>query len=318
MIWLIGCKGMLGSELAAQLTEKKMNWVGTGEEVDITVPDKLEKFIQSTETETFRQSGPRLSPNERRVRWIINCSAYTAVDKAEDEPDRARAVNTDGVLNIARAARNHGARLIHISTDYVFDGRSGTPYREDDRKNPSGVYGRTKSDGEDAVMSAMTQYYILRTAWLYGFDGRNFVYTMVRLLNEKDEIRVVSDQFGTPTLTCDLAAAILKLIEKSDGATELIGKNSSPSYGIYNFTDAGETSWFDFANRINEIGKKCGRVTHDCRISACTTQEYVTKAVRPAYSVLDKSKITEALRIKIPAWQHSLEQFMKSPRFSVK
>ena len=318
MIWLIGAKGMLGTHVARLLTEKDLFWTGSGSEVDISNPAAVENFITSTETNYYLSSHKKFSnPKERKINWIINCAAYTAVDNAEDNEEKARAVNTTGALNLARAARNHGAKLIHISTDYVFDGTAKVPYTEADKKNPTGVYGRTKSDGEDAICSSMSQYYILRTAWLYGFYGKNFVYTMTKLFNSKDEIRVVEDQFGTPTYCGDLASAILMIIEKSEKATSIFGKNSAPAYGIYHFTNEGQTSWFDFAKKIYAIGKKCGRVTKDCTITGCTTAEYGAKAPRPAYSVLSKEKIQKELRIKIPDWEQSLKEFMSDKRFEI-
>ena len=200
--------------------------------------------------------------------------------------------------NIARATRKIGAKLIHISTDYVFDGTGSVPYTETMEKKPLGVYGVTKAAGEDAVEKEMTQYYILRTAWLYGFDGKNFVYTMTKLMNDRDALNVVSDQKGTPTCAMDLAAAIIKIIETSDKAPGLFGKKSAIPYGVYHFTNLGETTWFEFARRIYELGKKYARIQSDCSVNPCTTEEYPTPAKRPAYSVLDKSKIQNAFRIK--------------------
>ena len=164
-------------------------------------------------------------------------------------------------------------------------------------------------------MKEMTTYYIIRTAWLYGFDGKNFVYTMTKLMNSHDQIRVVNDQFGTPTYAPDLAAAILRFIEKSENAKSFFGKNSAPAYGIYHFTNEGQTNWHEFASEIYRLGRKYGRITNDCRVDACTTEEYGAKVQRPAYSVLSKAKISKALKIKIPEWQVSLEKFMKSERF---
>ena len=210
MIWLIGCKGMLGSEVAKQLDEKKLPWIGTDREVDITDPQALEDFTKKIETAAYFPS--ELPRENRKINWIINCSAYTNVDKAEEEPDLAEKLNADGPLNIARTARSIGAKLIHISTDYVFNGNGTSPYTEEMQKEPLGVYGRTKAGGEDAIMKEMTTYYIIRTAWLYGFDGKNFVYTMTKLMNSHDQIRVVNDQKGTPTYAPDLASAILRII----------------------------------------------------------------------------------------------------------
>ena len=313
MIWLIGCKGMLGTEVARQLDEKKAHWVGTDKEVDITDPNALSAFEKSVETSSYLDT----TSTDKHIKWIINCSAYTNVDKAEEEPELADKLNNLGALNIARTARSIGAKLIHISTDYVFGGNGKSPYTEDMDKNPLGVYGKTKSDGEDAIQKEMTQYYILRTAWLYGFDGKNFVYTMTKLMNSRDEIKVVNDQKGTPTCAVDLAATILKIIEKTDGATEAFGKHSAPTPGIYHFTNGGETTWYDFAGEIYRLGKKYGRINKNCKVEPCTTEEFGANVQRPAYSVLSKDKICKELKIKLPDWKISLEKFIKSENFKM-
>ena len=313
MIWLIGCKGMLGSEVAKQLDEKKLPWVGTDREVDITDPQALLDFTNKIETAAYFPSD--LKKADRKIQWIINCAAYTNVDKAEEDTELAEKLNTIGPLNIARTARSIGAKLIHISTDYVFDGQGNQPYTEDMPKAPLGVYGRTKAAGEEAIMKEMNTYYIIRTAWLYGFDGRNFVYTMTKAMNGHDSVRVVNDQKGTPTYAPDLAAVILRFKEKSDNAKSFFGKNSAPAYGIYHFTNEGATTWFDFTKEIYRLGRKFGRITQECTVNPCTTEEYGANVQRPAYSVLSKEKISKALKLKIPEWQNGLEKFMKSERF---
>lgn len=319
MIWVIGSKGMLGSEIIRQLAQEGIPYVGTGSELDIADPQALENFVNATETASYYSShNSENSKDSGKIRWVINCAGYTAVDKAEDEGDKARAVNAAGPLNIARTARAHGAKLIHISTDYVFDGRANIPYAENAPKCPAGVYGLTKSEGEDNVAAQMTQYYIIRTSWLYGFDGHNFVYTMTNLMNTHDTVKVVNDQRGCPTFCGDLASAVLRFIDKADNATSFFGRNSAAPYGIYNFTDSGDTTWYDFARTIYQYGKKYGRITQDCTVQPCSTAEYPAKAVRPAYSVLSKNKIEKELKIKIPSWESSLEKFMKSDRFSVR
>lgn len=314
MIWLIGCKGMLGSEIAKQLDENKLNWIGTDKEVDITNPQALTDFVSSIDRNSYFPADLPLA--ERQIKWIINCSAYTNVEKAEEDVELAEKLNATGPLNIARVARSIGAKLIHISTDYVFGGKGTSPYKEDDEKNPLGVYGKTKLAGEVAIQKEMNTYYIIRTAWLYGFDGKNFVYTMTKLMNSHDSIKVVADQFGTPTCAVDLAATVLKFIEKSTKAKTIFGKNSIPSYGIYHFTNEGQTSWHEFAQAIYELGKKTGRVTQACQVNSCTTEEYGAKVERPAYSVLSKEKISKELKIKIPDWKVSLEKFLKNERFN--
>ena len=313
MIWLIGCKGMLGSEVARQLDEKKLPWVGTDKDVDITDPQALFDFTNKIETAAYFPSD--LKREDRKIKWIINCAAYTNVDKAEKEPELAEKLNSTGPLNIARTARAIGAKLIHISTDYVFNGKDNIPYTEDMPKDPLGVYGKTKAAGEENIMKEMNTYYIIRTAWLYGANGKNFVYTISNAMNNHDSVRVVNDQYGTPTYTPDLASVIIRFIDKNDNAKAFFGKNSAPAYGIYNYTNAGKTSWYDFACEIYRLGRKTGRISSDCKIEACSTEEYGAAVERPAYSVLNKDKISKALKLKIPDWENSLEKFIKNNDF---
>lgn len=318
MIWLIGCNGMLGREVAKQLKEQGLLFTGTDREVDITEPAALENFSK-TLTTSFYSLDSNLSDSEKKVDWIINCSAYTNVDKAEEEVELAQKLNTEGPLNIARMARKLGAKLIHISTDYVFGGSDNktVAYTENCPKAPLGVYGKTKALGEEAIEKEMVQYYILRTAWLYGFEGKNFVYTMTKAMNTRDDVKVVNDQKGTPTCAVDLANAIVTIIMKSKKATGLFGSKSAPAFGIYHFTDEGETNWFEFAQYIYKFGRKYKHITKDCQVNSCTTQEFGAKVERPAYSVMSKEKIKKELNIKIPDWKKSLEKFMKDKRFNL-
>ena len=198
--------------------------------------------------------------------------------------------------------------MIHISTDYVFDGTGTTPYTEDMDVKPIGVYGQTKADGEKSVIDSGCEYYIFRTAWLYGYDGKNFVYTMLKLMESKQELSVVSDQKGTPTFAGDLANCVIKTITS---------KNQIPC-GIYHCTDLGEITWYDFACEIYKQGKATGKLSNECKINPCSTDEFPTKAKRPAYSVLSKKKIQQALGIALPMWNESLNVFMNSPLFSIK
>lgn len=319
MVWLIGDKGMLGSEISRQLTENKIQWIGSDKEVDISNSTELRKFALShgpAANTTGLTVKKRKVPE--KITWIINCAAYTAVDKAESDEEMAEKLNVEGPLNIARVARELGAKLIHISTDYVFDGNSKVPYTEEDPKNPESVYGKTKAEGERLIEKEMTLYYIIRTAWLYGFDGKNFVYTMTKAMNSRDEVKVVNDQKGTPTCAVDLAQTIIRIIDSSEKAPLLFGKKSALPYGIYHYTGSGETTWFEFCSKIYEFGKKYGRITKDCDITPCLTEDYPTDAKRPVYSVLCKDKIMSSLKIKIPTWEESLEKFIKNPRFEVK
>lgn len=289
MIWLIGNKGMLGSEIARQLTENKIDFVGTDIDVDITSYDALSTFAKN-----------------KSIKWIINCAAYTAVDLAESNVELATKLNATAPGNIAKVAKEINATVIHISTDYVFDGTGDSPRTEDMEIAPIGVYGVTKADGEKSVSENAEKYYILRTAWLYGWAGKNFVYTMLRAMNKNPAVKVVADQKGTPTFAGDLADVILKIISK---------KNPIP-YGIYHVTDLGETTWWDFTKEIKNQGIDAGYLQNkDCVVNSCTTEEYPTPAKRPAYSVLSKEKIQKALGITLPQWQESLSVFLKSDLF---
>ena len=292
MVWLIGCKGMLGTEIARQLKNSNIDYIGTDIDVDIT---KLEVL------EDFANKNPKID-------WIINCSAYTAVDKAEDDKDFANLLNNIGPKNISSVAKKINAKMIHISTDYVFDGTGNIPYTEDMDVKPIGVYGQTKADGEKSVIDSGCEYYIFRTAWLYGYDGKNFVYTMLKLMESKQELSIVSDQKGTPTFAGDLANCVIKTITS---------KNQIPC-GIYHCTDLGEITWYDFACEIYKQGKATGKLSNECKINPCSTDEFPTKAKRPAYSVLSKEKIQQALGITLPMWNESLNVFMNSPLFSIK
>ena len=288
-IWLIGCKGMLGTELSQLMEKSGISFVGTDREIDIADAAALRQFAAQI-------------AKKQTVGWIINCAAYTAVDKAEDDAENCRRLNTLGAGNIAACAKSIGARLIHISTDYVFDGTFRRPYREDDSTNPIGVYGLTKRDGELAVLENNPGSYIIRTAWLYGKHGNNFVHTMLRLMNERDEVKVVDDQRGSPTWAFDLASAVLALINS--------GKDI-PS-GIYHYTNEGDITWFDFAKEIFRQGREQGRITKDCAVKPCASAEFPAKVKRPAFSVLDKGKIKAELGLKIPDWKKSLSEFFKN------
>ena len=280
---------MLGSEIARQLTENKIDFVGTDIDVDITSYDALSTFAKN-----------------KSIKWIINCAAYTAVDLAESNVELATKLNAIAPGNIAKVAKEIDATVIHISTDYVFDGTGDFPRTEDMEIAPIGVYGITKADGEKSVSENAKKYYILRTAWLYGWAGKNFVYTMLRAMNKNPAVKVVADQKGTPTFAGDLAHVILKIISK---------ENPIP-YGIYHVTDLGETTWWDFTKEIKNQGIDAGYLQNkDCVVNSCTTEEYPTPAKRPAYSVLSKDKIQKALGINLPQWQESLSVFLKSDLF---
>lgn len=271
MYLITGSNGQLGTELKSLLTNAIAADVNT---LDITDAQAVKDFILKNNVDT-----------------IINCAAYTAVDKAEDEENLATKINVDGPRNLAQSGAK---RVIHISTDYVFDGTAHVPLTPYDKTNPVSVYGRTKLLGEKAVYDNAPQAYIIRTSWLYSPYGNNFVKTMLKLGHEKRSINVVSDQIGTPTYAHDLALAIVALIDKTNDKTFAQKK-------IYHFSNEGVCSWYDFAANIMKFSNL------DCKVNAIPSSSYPTKALRPFYSVLDKSDIKKDLGIEIPNWQDSLE-----------
>jgi dTDP-4-dehydrorhamnose reductase len=284
MIWLVGSKGMLGTEVFQRLSARNVPHIASDLDVDITDPAAVELFV----------SGKPLS-------WMINCSAYTAVDRAEKEREKAFRINADGVANLARLAGVKGAKLIHISTDYVFDGTKEEAYEEDDPPCPTGAYGASKYEGEQRIMEAAPSHFLLRTAWLYGLNGNNFVYTMLKLFRERDEVRVVADQWGSPTLASDLAEVILRLVA-----------GNSRAFGIYHYTNEGRTNWFDFAREIQRQAHQKGLLDREIRLVPIATDQYPTPAQRPANSYLSKEKIKMAFNITIRPWQEALADFMNA------
>jgi dTDP-4-dehydrorhamnose reductase len=307
-LWLIGSRGMLGTELSLLLERRGIPFTATDREVDITDPAALDACAEGA--------------LRGRLGWIVNCAAYTAVDKAEDDVEACRSLNTLGPANIARTAKKFGARLIHISTDYVFDGRgiplaggSFRPYREDDPTNPTGVYGLTKRDGERRVLENNGDSYIIRTAWLYGEHGNSFVHTMLRLMNEREEVKVVNDQRGSPTWAADLSGAILSLMGARAVSSGGPGPQSSSAQtsapGLYHYTNEGAATWFDFAREIYRQGKRLGLIQRDCAVLPCTSAEYPARVTRPPWSVLDKTKIKAALGLHIPPWEESLQRYLE-------
>ncbi len=236
--------------------------------------------------------------DETRPGLVINAAAYTAVDKAESEPDQARTVNELGPAILAAACAARSIPLVHISTDYVFDGSKTSPYLEDDPVSPPGVYGRTKAAGEEAVRHFNPQHIILRTSWIYGPDGTNFLKTMLRLAAERDEIGVVGDQYGAPTHAADFASALL------DVALQLQNKPSEIRWGTYHLAGSGATTWHGFAAEIFRLASQNGRKTPT--LNEISTRDYPTPARRPAYSVLDQTKIGKAFGVKMPDWRDSL------------
>ena len=227
------------------------------------------------------------------IDYCINCAAFTAVDKAETEKETAFLINADAVAVLAKICFKNQTQLIHISTDYVFDGTSKQPYKETDNTSPASVYGQSKLQGEELAIKHCPSAIIIRTAWLYSSFKNNFVKTMLRLMKEKDSINVVSDQFGCPTYCADLALALMQVIES--------GK-SKENPGIYHYTNAGTTNWYEFALAIKNF------TGSECKVNPISTAEYPTAAKRPAYSVLDTTKIKKTFAVTIPKWEDSLEK----------
>lgn len=274
---IIGCNGQLGSELRELSNGMPVDFKFYDfPEIDITKKDEL--------LEILKKDAPKV---------IINCAAYTAVDKAETEKDAALAVNAIGVKNLAEVAESLDAWLIHVSTDYVFDGTSCRPYVETDATNPQSVYGATKLQGE-VYATSYSKGIVIRTAWLYSTYANNFVKTMLRLGNERESLNVVFDQVGTPTYAHDLAAAILAVAQKS------IATNDAALAGIYHYSNEGVCSWYDFTREIFDIEKIA------CKLSPIETTDYPTPAKRPHFSVFNKKKIRTTFDIEIPHWKHSL------------
>jgi dTDP-4-dehydrorhamnose reductase len=274
-IVVLGASGQLGSCLKKVAAERNIT--------DISFPSEEKGNIHNPELLDLLFS-------EEKPSFVINCAAYTAVDKAEDEQDICRKVNRDGAEYIATACKKYGATLIHVSTDFVFKGNIPQLLSETDPAEPENIYGLTKLEGEVAIAEILPEHFTIRTSWLYSEYGNNFVKTMLRLGKEKEQLGVIVDQVGSPTYAIDLAGAILDIIE-----------SGNQTYGIYHYSNEGVTSWFDFAKTIFDISKT------SIKVNPVKTSEYVTKAVRPAYSVMDKTKIKSTFGIQIPYWRDSLQ-----------
>ncbi len=283
-VLVTGVNGQLGSEFKklVETRQVKGEFVFTGSsELDLLDMPKVSDFI--------RYGG---------FDWILNFAGYTAVDKAEEEQNKAYALNRDAVFNMVQAAEWIGAKFVHISTDYVFDGRNYKPYTEEDRKNPLSVYGKSKSEGEDYVLRYFDGM-VIRTSWLYSAQGHNFVKTMLRLANERDEIKIVYDQIGTPTSARDLAGFILHVLE----AVESGEMAFQP--GVFHYSNEGVASWYDFALAVFEIAGI------DIKVVPITTSEFPTPAQRPYYSVLAKEKVKRVFGCSIEYWKESLRKILK-------
>jgi dTDP-4-dehydrorhamnose reductase len=273
-IVVFGASGQLGNCLKKVAEEKGIS--------EIYFPPESEANILDKEAlkNVFEQYKPA---------FAINCAAYTAVDKAEDEIDLARKINKTGAENLAEACKAYQTKFIHISTDFVFKGDKAHPLVEDDIAEPISIYGLTKLEGEQDIARLMDEYFIIRTSWLYSEFGNNFVKTMLKLGAERDLLKIIADQVGTPTYGIDLAGCVLDIIT-----------SGSKAYGIYHYSNEGVTSWYDFAKGIFDLSAT------DVKVLPIRTDEYPTKATRPAYSVMDKSKIKTTFGIEIPYWRDSL------------
>ncbi|RXJ69153.1 dTDP-4-dehydrorhamnose reductase [Halarcobacter ebronensis] len=279
-ILVTGTNGQLGSEIKGLSKEYKYNFFFvTKEELDISKFEKVKVLLQ-----------------EKNIGVIINCAAYTAVDKAQDDIEKANLINNLAVKNLAELSKKSAVKLIHISTDYVFDGTNYRPYREDDLTNPCNIYGKSKHDGEKAIININPKdSIIIRTSWVYSFYGNNFVKTMIKLGKQKDKLSVIFDQIGTPTYAKDLAKTILDIIP--------LIKNENVE--IYNYSNEGVLSWYDFAKEIMKMAKL------PCVIEPIESFEYPTPSKRPYYSLLNKAKIKNRFNIKIPYWKDGLDDCLK-------
>lgn len=279
-ILVTGANGQLGSELQAIANAQDYNFLFTDAiTLDITQLEQVQSFIAG-----------------KNINYIINCAAYTQVDQAENEPVLAAKVNDLAVANLVQAAQEHHIKLIHISTDYVFDGTSHQPLKENHPTNPIGVYGTTKRAGELHLINSQLDYVIIRTSWLYSNFQSNFVKTIERLANERESLTIIADQVGTPTYAADLAQAILHLLPQIN----------SHNSGVYHFSNEGVASWYDFAQEIVSLSHL------NCVILPIETKDYKTLAARPYYSVMNKSKIKEVFNINIDYWKNALVRCVKA------
>ncbi len=294
-IIITGCGGQLGTDTLVALASCGHDLVSfTSARLDITDAGAV--------SSVFAAEAPDL---------IINCAAYTKVDLAETESEKAFAVNEGGVRNLALAAKEAGAAVLHISTDFVYDGSSPHPYTEEDATSPLGVYGISKLKGEEVLREVLPEHIIIRTSWLYGAYGKNFIHTMLRLAAERESLSVVYDQVGSPTWTKDLAGAIVVITNRIE--QEASPEGGSTIWGTYGYANHGVASWYDLAvAAIEEASEmKIGTNIICTSIEPIKTEEYPTPAARPAYSVLDTAKIKRVFGIKIPHWRESLKEMLK-------
>lgn len=280
-VLVTGANGQLGNEMRVVARNSADNYIFTDvAELDITDAAAVEKMVTDND-----------------VKVIVNCAAYTNVDKAEDDREFAELLNARAVENLAQAIRRNDGLLVHVSTDYVFGGtKNNTPCREDEPANPTGVYGVTKLHGEQAIIASGCHHIIIRTAWLYSEFGKNFLKTMLDLTTTKPQLKVVFDQVGSPTYAYDLALAIFDIVEN---------RKYVDNDGIYHYSNEGVCSWFDFTKMIAEYADHTG-----CDIQPCHSDEFPSKVIRPSYSVLDKTKIKKTFGVSVPYWTDSLRVCM--------
>jgi len=286
VVLVTGAKGQLGQAI--------QSISGNYPEVDFVFCDSSSLDITNLDNveAVFKQVKPQ---------YCINAAAYTAVDKAESEPEKAHLINVVGAKNLAEVCKDNNTILLHVSTDFVFDGSKKSPYTEEDIPNPTGVYGQTKLEGEKAIQDTFDSYYIIRTSWVYSQFGNNFMKTMLRLGTERESLSMVNDQIGTPTHAVDLAEVLIKMICHTERSRNTY--NSQPInhlFGIYNFSNEGQCSWYDFAKKIFEVNK----ISID--LQPIPTSSYPTPAKRPAYSVLDKTKIKKVFELDINNWNEQI------------
>ncbi|WP_395066903.1 dTDP-4-dehydrorhamnose reductase [Flavobacterium sp.] len=271
-----------------QLGQALQSISGNYPEIDFVFCDS--KSLDITNLNNIEQAFKQFKPN-----FCINAAAYTAVDKAESEPEKAALINVIGAKNIAEVCKEFSTILLHVSTDFVFDGSKTTPYTEEDLPNPTGVYGQTKLDGEKAIQETFDNYFIIRTSWVYSQFANNFMKTMLRLASERDSLSVVNDQIGTPTNAVDLAEVLISMILKTHNSQLEIC-----NFGIYNYSNEGKCSWYDFAKKIFEVNNI------SINLQSIPTTSFPTPAKRPSYSVLDKSKIKRVFGVEVDVWEVAL------------
>ncbi len=285
-VWLLGCRGMLGRQLHRALQHSHRSVIATDQELDIRDIDALRQFSRG-----------------EPVSWIINCAAYTAVDAAETDRDNAFALNARGPENLARIAAEINCPLLHMSSDYVFNGQSDQPYREEDEPDPQSVYGASKRAGEEAVIDRYGRHIILRISWLYGVYGRNFIETMLHIFKEKGQARVVNDQYGAPCYAAALADNITRLVN---------GPNEAR--GIFHYADGGEISWYDFACAVADEAIRLDLLDKYPQIDPISSSEYPSPARRPASSLFCKTKAIKELGFAVQPWRENLAHYFEERR----